>query len=502
MSIPFKKDPEEFNQRSLFPSNLFDILPSDHESFVYEEIFQQLDTSSIEKQYSRRGQHAYHPRLITGILIYAYSQGIFSSRQIEKKCHEDLGFMFMSHMNCPNFRVLSDFRKEHDEFFKDCFRQSVLLALEAGLVSLGHVSLDGSKFKANTSNHKAMSYGRMKAKEKELTEEIEALLAQADRCDEEEDKQYGDKTGYEIPEELKIKEKRLAKIQEAKKALEEREEGLNLGQEIEDKKQISFSDKEARIMGKKGKFDYAYNGQISVDGDHQIIVGEHLSQNANDKQEVEPGLKEIKETTGDVPSVMSLDNGYMSGSNLEAFDDTEVDVYIATGKGEKKDPRPIDECDRKIKKSDFTYDKEKDCFVCPSGHTLGLKTERRDGTKVYQASEKACAECAYQSRCCRSKNGNPRSIHTDDKEPLRQEMAKKMEQESSKKIYKRRKGIVEPVFGQIKNRGFRGFSLRGFKKASGEFSLICMVHNLMKIVKAKQAAVVSLTARGLAPMPT
>ncbi len=320
MRIPFKKDPVSFNQRSLFATDIFDLLPSDHPCYVYEDIFEQLETASVEDNYSLLGQNAYHPRLITAILIYAYSQGIFSSREIEKKCHEDLSFMFISHGNCPNFRVLSDFRKDNYEFFKECFKQSALLAMEAGLASLGHVSLDGSKFKANTSKHKAMSYGRLKAKEKELTEEIEDLIGKAATCDEEEDEAYKDNTGYEIPEELKIKEKRLARIKEAKKALEKREQDLNPGKKIDDKKQISFADKDARIMGKKGAFDYSCNGQISVDEDNQIIVGQHLTQNANDKQEVEPALKEIKETTGDLPDKVSLDNGYLSGDNLESFD--------------------------------------------------------------------------------------------------------------------------------------------------------------------------------------
>ncbi len=349
MPVPFKKDPVEFNQRLLFPPNIFDFLPGDHQCFVYEDIFEQLDISGIEQNYSKPGQNAYHPRLITGILIYSYSQGIFSSREIEKRCNEDIGFMFISHLNCPNFRVLSDFRKDNHEFFKDCFKKSVQLAMEAGLASLGHVSLDGSKFKADTSKHKAMSYGRLKAKEAELAEEIEALTAKADKCDKEEDEEYQEKTGYEIPEELKIKEKRLAKIKEAEEALEKRERELNPGKKIEDKKQISFADKEARIMGKKGGFDYSYNGQISVDEDNQIIVGQHLTQNANDKKEAEPAVEEIEVTAGRLPDKMSLDNGYMSGDNPESFDDKEIDVYIATGKGEKKDQRVIDESNRKIK---------------------------------------------------------------------------------------------------------------------------------------------------------
>ena len=500
MPIPFKKDPVEFNQRAVFATNVFDLLPSDHPCYVYEDIFEQLDTLSVEQNYSILGQNAYHPRLITGILIYAYSQGIFSSREIEKKCHEDIGFMFISHCNCPNFRVLSVFRKDNYEFFKECFKQSVLLAMEAGMASLGHVSLDGSKFKANTSKHKAMSYGRLKAKEKELTEEIEDLIAKADKCDEEEDEEYQDKTGYEIPEELKIKEKRLAKIKEAKEALEKREQELNPGKKIDDKKQISFADKEARIMGKKGAFDYSYNGQISVDEDNQIIVGQHLTQNANDKQEVAPALEEIKETTDVLPDKMSLDNGYMSGNNLEAFEDKETDVYIATGKGEKKDHREIEGSNRKIKKSDFTYDEDKDCFICPAGHVLELKTASSDGKKIYQGDKAECDICPYKARCCSSKRGEPRTINTDDKEQLRQKMREKMEQESSKEIYKNRKKIVEPVFEQIKKSVLRGFSLRGHEKASGEFSLACAVHNFKPGVRAILCWKECLGSMGLSPL--
>lgn len=490
MEIPFKKDPLKFKQKTLFATNVFDLLPSDHLCYIYADIFELLDTSSVEEQFSVLGQHAYHPRLITGILIYAYSQGVFSSREIMKRCNEDLGFMFIAHFNCPDFRVLSDFRKNNYKFFKECFKQSVLLAMEAGMASLGHISLDGSKFKASTSKHKAMSYSRLKKKEKELTSEIEKLLSEANKCDKEEDKEYHDKSGNELPDELKLKEQRLIKIKEAKEAIEKREADLNPGKEIEGKKQISFADKEARIMGKNGGFDYSYNGQISVDKDNQIIVGQHLSQNANDKQEVDSALKEVKEMTGALPEKMSLDNGYMSGDNLEAFEDKDIDVYIATGKGEKTGPQSIENSNRCLKKADFSYDEDADRFTCPAGCSLELKRTGRDGKKIYQANKVECDVCIYKTRCCSSKKGLARTINTDDKEPLRQKMNRKMEQEASKEIYKRRKVIVEPVFGQIKNTGFRGFSVRGHKKTSGEFSLICAVHNIKKIIKAISKGVV------------
>jgi hypothetical protein len=398
--------------------------------------------------------------------------------------------MFIAQMGCPNFRVLSDFRKDHPKFFHDCFKQTVKLAIELKLASLGHISLDGSKFKSDSSKHKAMSYAHLQAKEQLLTQEIEALVAQAKRCDKEEDQAYQDKTGYEISEDLKYKKERLDKIAAAKKALEQREELINPGKEIDAKKQISFADTDARIMGKKGDFDYCYNAQISVDADLQIIAGQHISLNANDKQEVMPALEALQETTGRLPAIMSLDNGYMSGDNLEALEKSTVDAYIATDKGEKQNPIPLDESERKLTKADFTYHEADNTFTCPGGQTLNRVRKSKDGDQVYQGSADVCANCPYQPRCCESKKGEARTITTDDKEPLRQEMNAKMATQASKDIYSRRKVIVEPVFGQLKNSGFRGFSVRGKEKVAGEFSLLCATHNIKKIVKAIFSGVV------------
>ena len=484
MSIPFKSSPVEFNQHLLFPTNIFDLLPKDHECFLYADLFQQIDTSSLESLYSVKGQHAYHPKLIVAILIYAYSQGVFSSRKIEKRCKEDLSFMFIAQMNCPNFRVLSDFRKDHGDFFQDCFKQTVKLALELKLASLGHISLDGSKFKAHTSKRKAMSYGRLQEKEQALSAEIADLLEKANRYDREEDKAYKDKTGYEIPEDLKFKQGRLAKIKAAKQALEQREEQLNPGKAIEDKKQISFADTEARIMGKKGRFDYAYHAQISVDSDLPIIVAQHISQNANDKQEVETGLQALQESTGRLREQLSADNGYWSGDNLPALEQSSFNAFIATDKAETMHKVPLETSERKLVTADFDYHEADNTFICPEGQVLTMKRESQDGSRVYQGSSEVCADCPLQSRCCQSTKGDARTITTDDKEPLRQQMNSKMATESAKVIYGQRKTIVEPVFGQIKNCGFRGFSVRGKDKVAGEFSMVCAAHNFKKIAKA------------------
>jgi transposase len=399
MKPKFKPSPIELDQQVLFASNVFDLLSQDHECYLYEDIFEQLDSSELESKYSVLGQHAYHPKLIVSILIYAYSRGVFSSREIEKRCHEDLSFMYIAQMNCPNFRVLSDFRKNNADFFHDCFKQTVKLAMELKLASLGHISLDGSKFNANSSKHKAMSYKRLKEKEQELAAEIEALVKQAGQCDQEEDQQYKERTGYELPEDLEHKEKRLAQIKAAREALEAREQALHPGKEPEEQKQISFADKEARIMGKKGDFDYRYNAQISVDSDHQIIVGEHLSQNANDKQELAPALEQIEEATGRLPDKLSADNGYMSGDNLDALDESPVDAYIATDKGEKKNKTPLSQSQRKLAKADFDYNEEDNTFTCPGVQTLEMKRESQDGSRIYQGEAGTFEKCPYLDRC-------------------------------------------------------------------------------------------------------
>jgi len=192
----------------------------------------------------------------------------------------------------------------------------------------------------------------------------------------------------------------------------------------------------------------------------------------------------MQETTGTLPSKLSADNGYMSGDNLEALTVPELDAYVATDKGEKKNKVSLDDSNRNLTKADFIYNAQDDCFTCPGGQILELKNESKAGKKTYQGSPDVCADCDYKSRCCKSAKGEARTINTDDKEPLRQQMNAKMEEKSSKEIYKKRKVIVEPVFGQIKNTGFRGFSVRGHGKTSGEFSLVCTVHNLKKIMKA------------------
>jgi transposase len=489
----FKRPRIELNQRLLLATNVFDLLSEDHDCFAYQKIFKDIDTSSIENKYHHLGQHAYHPKLMVSILIYAYSNGVFSSREIERHCHQDLAFMYISQNNCPNFRVLGDFRKNNLKFFHDCFKLSVKMAIDLQMASLGHISLDGSKFKANSSKHKAMSYGRLKAKESKLAEEIEGLTKKACKCDAEENKDYLEQSGYSISDDLAFKQNRLNTMSTAKIALEKREAEINPEQPIADKKQISFTDYDARIMKTKGGYEYSYNPQISVDKDQQIIVGQHVSQNANDLQEVEPALAAITDATdGHLINEMSLDNGYNSGSNLDALNKANIDAYVATDRQEKPDINALEHSDRKFVKADFIYLEEEDNFQCPGGEKLTTAPDSKAKKKTYKANKNICQECVYKSRCYSSKKRPGRIIQTDKHEALRQTMNKRMATAQAQKRYDARKITVEPAFGHIKNSGFRGFSLRGIKKVAGEFSLMCAAYNFKKMVRAGMAGSIHL----------
>src|SRR5580700_7843255 len=212
------------DQDLLLPPSLREWLPEDHLVYFVSDVVDQLDLKAIHAVYGeeQRGQPPYDPRLMTKLLVYGYCTGVFSSRRIQKRLQEDIPFKVLAAGNQPDFRTISEFRKIHIETLENLFEQVLEMALQCGSIKLGRVSLDGTKLKANASKHKAMSYGRMKEKQKQLKEEVKQLLAQAEAADEAEDLQYGSQRGDELPEELRRRETRLAKIKEAKKVLEQR----------------------------------------------------------------------------------------------------------------------------------------------------------------------------------------------------------------------------------------------------------------------------------------
>src|SRR5271170_4780533 len=427
MTKPFRTYLPE--QDLLLPPSLREWLPDDHLAYFVSDVVDQLDLSAIECVYEEeeRGQPPYHPRVMTKILLYGYCVGVFSSRRIQKRLVEDVAFRVLAAGNQPDFRTISEFRKVHLKALEELFRQVLRLALEVGALKLGRVALDGSKIKANASKHKAMSYGRMEETEKRLGEEVQELLRQAEAADQEEDSRYGrERQGDELPAELQRRETRIARIREAKKVLEERarekaeSEGKD-GKEAkpEAKAQYNFTDPESRIMKGADGFVQGYNTQVAVEPLFQLVVGQTVTQAANDKQQVLPLIEAIQEQSGQRPQEVLADNGYCSEENLKYLAKRRIEGLVATEKqkhGERNEP---------YKRGPL-----------PEDASRLERMERKLRTKVGAA------------------------------------------------VYARRKCMVEPVFGQIKQaRGFRQFLLRGLEKVRGEWALICMTHNVLKFHK-------------------
>lgn len=414
----------EPDQLFLMPPSLQEWLPEDHLAYFVSDLIDDLDLSEIEAVYEdeERGQPPYHPHMMVKVLIYAYCSGVFASRRIEKRLVEDVAFRVLAAGNTPDFRTLSDFRKIHGKAVEGLFEQVLHLARKAGAMKLGRVAIDGSKVKANASKHKAMSYGRMKEKERELREEVQRLLSEADRQDQAEDRRYGkDQTGEELPEELRRRESRLERIRQAKRALEkEARQAQEAGKEPaqpEDKKQYNFTDPQSRIMKGSDGFLQGYNCQIAVEENFQLIVGQGVTQQANDKEQLKPMVQAIEEQAGQKPGEVLADSGYCSEENLKYLVRRHIDGYMAT--------------ERQKHGGDRT--------VCKRGPL-------------------------------------PKGAGPVDR------MKRKLQTQVGRKIYAMRKAIVEPVFGQIKQaRGFRQFLLRGVEKVQMEWALVCLTHNILKL---------------------
>jgi len=424
------------------------------------DVVSALDLGAVYASYSEkdgRGQSAYAPELMVRLLLYGYATGVYSSRKIQARTYEDIAFRFLSGDQHPDHATIAEFRKRHLEALASLFMQALLLCEKAGLVKLGHVSIDGTKIKANASKHKAMSYKRMNETEARLEQEIAALLQRAEETDSSEDARYGqDKQGDELPDELSRRESRLEKIRAAKQALEEeaREKAEQARAEAEkkqaereqeqrrtgkkkrgrkpapdlekanpaDKAQRNFTDPDSRIMpdgANKGSFVQGYNAQIAVDSVSQIIVAAQVTQETNDKQQLIPMLERVVANLKQKPEKVSADAGYFSEANLSDKAVEGIDLHIATARDKHNDP------------------------------VASATTDISPGATA------------------------------------REVMQHKLKTEEGHAVYKMRKAIVEPVFGQIKEvRGFRRFSLRGKQNVSHEWRLVCAVSNLLKLFRA------------------
>jgi len=438
------------DQHQMFPPSPLDLVPADHlVHFIRDLVREELDLGAIFAAYKVRcGHPPYHPGLMTALLLYAYSRGIYSSRRIERACEERVDFMALTGMAKPDHSTVCKFRNDHREALSELFVQVLSLCRDAGIAKLGHVALDGTKMKANASKHAAMSYARMKAKEPELAAIVEAWMNEAKETDEGEDDEHGpDRRGDEMPDHIKAKVKKLARIrasmarleEQAKeeaerlakeRAAKEKEKGRALGGpkpkaldgEPKDEDQSNFTDPDSRIMMTKDGYQQTYNCQAAVDAENQVIVALSVGQEQNDYDELVPLLDQIKAHTGQYPTEVSADTGYCSEENLKDLDERGISGYIATGR------------------------------------------------QTHGTSSPTSNEEAHQGPLCNA-------------------MRARLRRGGWRSRYRLRKQTVEPVFGQVKEaRGFRRFLLRGLAKVTGEWFLLGTAHNLLKLAGARGAS--------------
>ncbi len=440
------------DQSWLLPPSPRDWLPENDLVFFVLDVVKELDLAAILGKYEReqRGYPPYHPRMMTTLLLYSYTQGVFSSRRIMKRCQRDAAWRVIVQDDVPDFRTISDFRKQHLTELEGLFVQVLRLCQQAGLVKLGHVALDGTKIRANASRHKAMSYGRMKEEEARLRKEIRQLLSQAQAADDTEDRTYGpDCRGDELPEALARRQSRLQKIKQARKALEAQakaaaEEECKRQEKEPDKPgdkpkggrrieppqavpparaQYNFTDPTTKIMKVSNKgFDQCGNAQAVVDREHQIIVAADVTNEANDKRQFQPMAQQARRNVGRGHRIkkISSDSGYFSEQNVQWAQRNHLDAYIATGRLKHGERMP----------------------ASPRGRPpAGLTTKER--------------------------------------------MARKLRTKRGRETYAQRKWIVEPIFGWIKRGlGFRQFLLNGMERMRSEWRLVCMACNLRKLWSA------------------
>ena len=351
----------KIDEVQLLPASVQDYVASDHLSrLIVSLVRESLDLSAIESHYSSGfGQPPFDPRLMTALLLHGYASGLYSSRRMARASVERADFMMIVAGDPPDFRTISEFRRRHLEALAGLFVQVLQLAEKAGLVKLGHVALDGTRIKANASRHKAMSYAYMKKREAELKAEVDRWLEAAEAADREEDRLYGERRGDELPDWVADKQKRLEKLRQAKAELEAEAKAAAEAEtqaraaaeeqrqaegrkkpgkpaapktEPDGKAQRNFTDPESRIMKTKDGFIQGYNAQAAVDGAHQIIVAQTLTDSSSDQAQLAPLLDGIRANLGRNPGEVSADAGYCSDANLRTVARRRIEGYIATGR--------------------------------------------------------------------------------------------------------------------------------------------------------------------------
>lgn len=464
------------DQMMLLPPSFQDLIAPDSPVWLIIELINEKAVKGLETSKSEEGNAAYNPLMMTRLIVWAYSQKLHSSRQIQRSTHKDVEVMYLCDMQHPDFRTICNFRRKHSEFLSSMYKKIYRTAYEMKLTGMFSLSVDGAHIKGNVSGKKGCK--RIK-KWKEIEKELDSKIAEYEKAGEEvdsrEDRHIGRENGIGLSEEYTDVKRRRDKIREVLKKLE--------GEDEETK--INLTDPDARYMkkGQNGQFTMGYNMGIVVD-ENQMIADISLTNNSSDQPGLKKGIAGVENTIDkEIPKGTKVftDAGYFSADNIDYLKNKELDGYIAPSKDFK-----TEKFEREWQDRNFKYDENKDVLICRYGRELErhqIKKPRVQSPKIsevkFRAKEK-CTDCPYKNECC--KQGHKKYISMRPGFETRNCMTEKMLIGDNKELYKIRKTTVEPCIGDIKwNLGVNHMNLRGFA-AKVEPGLAALWHN-MKLFK-------------------
>lgn len=454
----------------LLPARVADFVPKGHLARAIKEVVFQMDLREIEKKYHKLGQKSYAPQLLLGILIYGYATGIRSGRKMAKACESDIAFMYLANMFQPDFRTINDFRKNNVELFKAYFLQVLLICKELGMVRVGTIAIDGTKTRANASSKRSKTKEEYEKWKEHLKKEVEQLMSQAEEIERKEEAEHRDEHGDELPESIRKKEVLISKIEEIIKTMN-------------DEEKVNLTDRDAKFIKDKGEIKPNYCSVLAVTEDG-IITSTNTINTANEGSELMKLVKETEEISEEKIEHVLADAQYGTFDNYEALQDLAYIPDQTVAKEQKKKYKDQLKEDKVYPKSKFRYDKENDHYVCPQNKVLSVRGKSNDQGRSYidyKCSE--CQHCPVKHLCTTAKN---REIKREVREHIKEEALERLKTEEGRKIYAKRGWMVETKFGHFKhNLKYRMFSLRGLTKVSGEFNLVCLANNLMKIYQWK-----------------
>ncbi|MDM7987549.1 MAG: IS1182 family transposase [Smithella sp.] len=461
-------------------------LPTNHMVRALDEIIENLHLGRCNRKHEHTpGEAAYDVRCMAKIIIYAYMRGITSSREMARQCEENIAFQFLTRNQAPNFRTISLFRRNKRHLLRWIFKKTVALARQLGIARLGLVALDSVKFPGDVSADRKMTMAQLN----DAIHQLDEYLGKVESTDKTEDVQYGSGLrGDELPADVSDAQRRREKLAKALDILKERQAVAKR----EPPKNVSLVDPEAPWVKKAGKFVRGYSGQVAADSEHQVIVGLKATAQGTDNDQLNPMLDEIEKTAGQAPEQLVADSGYYTDEAVLEASRSKTDCMVpdAETAARLNNPKREEKKDATYSVSSFEYDAEKDEFICPQGKRLAfVRNHTRHGqpTKLYRCSD--CPDCANRAQCTSHSSGS-RGIEVNASHVKIREIREKFKTDTGKDLYKKRKAIIEPIFGRWQhNWGIRRLRLRGLAGFSVELHLLAIAHNMTKLLRLQQTGV-------------